>query len=459
MNYKFSQPEQSFVQSCNNNLAFNPIKDCHSNSDDDALSYDILFTNFEKEYGILLNYENNLLSIPQAINSFHKLVFHSQFQLNNIFLREEFADALSFITVSQSFDTKNMCLEIIGNLWNSLNNTSTPLTSEKIINTVVGFCTPGYSNQHDILPNAFFAVANLCAMSKNTRDMLISLNIIYYLDKYLTQQTCHRQVYSGLRLSFNLLVYGVDDIWNLIAPLICKIRFHTLNIDLKNRALAARCLILITKNTEHIKECLKQNVHSYVFKSITENINFYCNDIFDLATRFIQAGIFDNFLTLEFVEYCNSFLDRCDNINDASSFFILLTELIPQINQLLIAQGTIYKIIRVANNGSFENMKSATFLLIKFLKTVDSKTSNKIADNGAFEAFCNLVGVTLDPSDLLNILESIYHFLLTDKDVFLNKAFYLDLENSLNLCEVEDEICNKQLHLILSILSQSNDNQ
>lgn len=451
MNYKYTRTGLLHKQKCNRTLLFTPVRDYYSNSESNKLSYEDLLDEFDKRYGILLDHKYNFTNVSEAIKVFHDLIFHSQFQLTQCFYSKEFVDAFSeILLMTQSYETRKYCLEIVGKLWNFVNDCSTPLTDQNLVESVIHFC--GEINQSE----AYFAIANYCAISNETRNQAVDLKIlgIKYLQHYMKRETVHDHVYSGLRLSLNILLHGVDDIWDYVKPLISKFRFHIQSLNEKNRSLAAKCLILIAQNSQYIEECLLQNVHLKTYQSII-NLS-YTPHVFDLAVLFIQSEVYDDYITYDFNSYCNSLLDTCDQ--DMTSFFILLSELMPKINKILYQQGTIDKILEVAINGSFENMKSATFCLIDFMSTVDSQIQIETARNGAFEACCNLVGTGVDSNvNLLVILQTIHDFLKLDSSIFLDIALELDIGSIFSSSEIEDQKCFQQAQLILDFISEQND--
>lgn len=452
MNYKSSEVEASFEQKSNKTFLFFPVRDCYSDSIENEEAYEELFTDFINDYNIILDYEHNISNIYRAINKLKKIVFHSQFQLIPIFSASEFVNAFSNIIRVQSSEYQIICLEIIANLWRWVEDDSTGLTDHELVKSVIKFCDE--TNQSEILPYAYFAIANYCAISNETREYAKSLKIINKLEYYMRRETIPIHVKSGLRLSLNILLNGVEDIWMDIIPLISKFRFHVQSSDQKNRSLAAKCLMLIVQNTQCIDACLSQIVHISVYNSIIQLS--YSPHVFDLALLFVQAGIYQEYITIDFINYCNSLLDNFEL--DITSFFNLINELMPFIKQMLYDQGTISKIIQTALEGSFENMKSATLCLIKFMNSVDLQVKFEIASSGAFEACCNLIGTSIDSYVyLLSILETIYDLLAYDITTFLKIAKDKDLDEILQNSEIEDEDCCLCAQKILEFISEPTD--
>lgn len=463
MNYKSFEAEQSFDLNNSKTLLFFPVRDHYSNSDLNEPPYEDLYNEFKNEYEILLNYKHNIANIPRAISKCKELIFHSQFQLIPIFYSKEFVSTFSNIISEQTSEVKACCLEIIGNLWNCLNDDSTFLTDQEFVANVIRLCDDTHLS--DIPPKVYFAMANYCAISKETREYAKS--IIRKLNHYMRRETTDGHTKSGLRLSLNLLLHGVDDIWNDIKPLISIFRCHVQSLNIKNRSLAAKCLILILQsknekeqekwpNKKYVDEFRSQDVPKDVYKSII-HLEEYCPRVFDLALLLVQAGLYDDlkmFLSDDFINFCEKILYNFDlNI---SSFFDLISELMPQINQTLYEKELISRIIDIANDGSFENMKSATFCLIKFMNTVDSQLRIETAANGAFQACCNLIGTSIDSIEcIVALLETIYSLLTFDSERFLDLAQSYDLKQSLINSDFEDQTIFEEAQKIINFISEN----
>ncbi|OHT00196.1 hypothetical protein TRFO_33184 [Tritrichomonas foetus] len=455
-----------------------PAKDRYNFEEYEEKSFDELLLGLNDSINIIMNYHNNIANLPKAIEILRDIVYHKDFHILPIFNDIQFAQSFfNVINIQSSSMTPTFkhCLEIISNIWYYTSDLSSPITNENIVKAVVRFC--GSTNQKEILPYAFFAIANYCGISLEARNGLLSLNIFSALQKYLRQSTCKEPVRSGLRLSLNLMIHGVEDIWSDIRTLIPISRCHIQHVNKCNRELAAKCLNKILNFPQTVQDCIDMQVHIKLYETIKQYK--YNNYVFGSALLFVHHGFDEIFTTLEFVQIIHNHLTRLmkssdhqsddlteinqENANyseenelncgkDYSTLFTLISKLLPKIHEILYELNTFNLIIKIAREGTFENMTAAAFCLSNYIANAPIQKAAEIGRNGGFEACINILDSDTD-SIILENLHAIYILLNFDGVTFIPLAQNNELENILNTINTENQECQEKIAIIHEILN------
>ena len=416
--------------------------------DDDDEEFQKIDYDLNQSLEIILNFQQNQNCIYKAISTVAKFAYNLQIEKNDIFVNDNFTEAL--INIMKFYGSTPMlkkCLIIISNIWSQFKNITLSNANCNMLNVLIHYCQ--LINNTEISPYAFFAVANFCGISKETRDLLINMNIFSSLLTYMRRETRKYQVRSGLRLSLNLLVYGVNDIWEQVIPLIPIFRVHVCNISNKNRKLAAKCINKILIYDDYVQKCVEMEVHNKVYEAI--QFYEYCGNLLDTALLFVHSGIDNVFISDEFVQKIASILEKT-KVNNLTSIFALISELMPKIYHYPYFNDILSTTLVISLNGTYENMIAATYSLLRYLnlETLTREQIIEVGVNGCFEAATNAVSSNCEFLD--QALYAIYNFLCIDKLTFSTISSEINLEEILLSCCVDDHNNYNQVQMILNIL-------
>ena len=125
------------------------------------------------QFPALLQNLKEMTLLNSSIEQIHKLFGHPEFSLLPIFFDIDFVNSLVFLL---NYNTKTgvLAAEVIGNIWYYLEDFGNIFTSKKFVQAVYQCCSQ--FNQPELIPPAFFAIANFCAISVEARDLFLENN-------------------------------------------------------------------------------------------------------------------------------------------------------------------------------------------------------------------------------------------------------------------------------------------
>ena len=132
--------------------------------DDDDEEFQKIDYDLNQSLEIILNFQQNQNCIYKAISTVAKFAYNLQIEKNDIFVNDNFTEAL--INIMKFYGSTPMlkkCLIIISNIWSQFKNITLSNANCNMLNVLIHYCQ--LINNTEISPYAFFAVANFCGIS------------------------------------------------------------------------------------------------------------------------------------------------------------------------------------------------------------------------------------------------------------------------------------------------------
>ena len=403
------------------------------------------------------NYLNNLencCKVKETLSKICSIFCHENFVILPIFNDIKFIDLLtSFLNFGG--EEAIYILKIVGNIWYHLDKFNNCFTDKKLVRRVCQCCSN--FGAPDILPFAFFAIANFYGISREARIDVMEMDLKNSLLRFLRSYSRNQHLKAGLRLLNNLFLYDDDhDDDNFNVQVIPILRCHLMYINPEIRVLSAKCLNYLLLKRKYLDKMIEYDVPENIAICLIESNNkrMYLSEIFDSAYFFVKEGICEYFLTFEFIDSIRIVLNNEQMNVNFYSLFKLFSILIPKIYETfnkLLFEDILPLLCEYSLKSVFQNKIGACLCISKILELSTTEVKLELAEKGVLEAFI-IILENENETDLCWLLYHIYNIICLDCNRFKQVCYDNHLLDIISEIVCDNEYINTYINLIIDLL-------